>query len=73
MSNGNFKNTIQLYQESSLNMNVFYFSNFHTKSLKIIKYALKNIKIKKYALSNLKITKYAKICTINFDMFYVVF
>jgi hypothetical protein len=73
MSNGNLKNTIQEYQESSFNMNVFiffYFLNFHTESSKIIKYGLKNFKIKKYTLKNLKITKYAKICTI--DMFFVV-
>jgi hypothetical protein len=46
MSNGNLKNTIQEYQESSLNMNLFiiYFSNFHTESSKIIKYALKIVK-----------------------------
>jgi hypothetical protein len=54
MSNRNFKNTIQEYQESSLNMNVcILFFDFHTKSSKIIKYVQKNCKIKymqKYAL-----------------------
>jgi uncharacterized protein (DUF608 family) len=46
MSKGNLKNKIREYQENLLNMNVFifYFSNFHTKSSKILKYALKNVK-----------------------------